>query len=124
MTTVKSFDEMVNSDECWRGKNGEADYVLKQPLAATHQALIYVDPEGPYASGNPAASARDIRIAFTRMAMNDEETVPLIVAAPRLRRKPRHSEVRSHRRPARDGPIEQMGLAGAIRKEPVPASLR
>ena len=55
------------------------DRELANPFAAVQMGLIYVNPEGPDGKPDPIAAARDIRETFARMAMNDEETVALIV---------------------------------------------
>ena len=56
--------------------SGDRD--LAKPLGAVQMGLIYVNPEGPNANPDPVAAARDIRETFSRMSMDDEETVALI----------------------------------------------
>ena len=59
-------------------EKGELDLEIENPLAAVQMGLIYVNPEGPNGNPDPLASAKNIRISFDRMGMNDEETVALI----------------------------------------------
>ncbi|MCK5932060.1 MAG: catalase/peroxidase HPI [Fulvimarina manganoxydans] len=103
-------NQMVTRTLRWEGEPEDDHYDLENPLAASHQSLIYVDPEGPNGNGDPMDSARDIRITFGRMAMNDEETVALIAGGHAFGKS--HGMVSPNKiGPAPEGaPIEAMGL--------------
>ncbi|QAZ39483.1 catalase/peroxidase HPI [Methylibium sp. Pch-M] len=107
-------DNDVNwgSEATWLAtdKRFTGDRDLDQPLAATHMGLIYVNPEGPNASGDPLAAAKDIRATFGRMAMDDEEIVALIAGGHTFG-KAHGAAPESHKGPEPEGaPLEAQGL--------------
>jgi catalase-peroxidase len=67
-------------EDTWLGdERYSGDRELAEPLANVQMGLIYVNPEGPNGNPDPLAAAKDVRETFRRMAMNDEETLALIV---------------------------------------------
>ena len=107
-------DNDVNwgSETTWLAtdKRFTGDRDLDQPLAATHMGLIYVNPQGPDASGDYLAAAKDIRATFGRMAMNDEEIVALIAGGHSFG-KAHGAAPESHKGPEPEGaPLEAQGL--------------
>jgi catalase-peroxidase len=87
------------------------DRELEEPFGAVQMGLIYVNPEGPNGNPDPAASARDIRETFHRMAMNDEETVALIAGGHTFGKTHGAADPDEHVGPEPEGaPLTEQGL--------------
>ena len=103
------LDVNWGDEKAWLShRNPEA--LAKNPLAATEMGLIYVNPEGPNASGDPASAAAAIRATFGNMAMDDEEIVALIAGGHTLGKTHGASAASHVGVDPEAAPIESMGL--------------
>ncbi|POR51716.1 catalase-peroxidase [Paraburkholderia eburnea] len=87
--------------------------LAKNPLSATEMGLIYVNPEGPNASGDPVSAAPAIRATFGNMAMDDEEIVALIAGGHTLGKTHGAGSAENVGKDPEASPLEAQGLGWA-----------
>ncbi len=98
-------------EDAWLGdERYGGDRELAKPLGAVQMGLIYVNPEGPNGDPDPLAAAKDIRDTFGQMAMNDEETLALIVGGHTFGKTHGAVDPESIGPEPEAAPIEQQGL--------------
>jgi len=98
-------------EDTWLGdERYSGDRELHNPFGAVQMGLIYVNPEGPNGEPDPLGSAHDIRETFSRMAMNDEETVALIAGGHTFGKTHGAVEERYIGPEPEGAPLEEQGL--------------
>lgn len=99
------------TEASWLGSERyHGDRELERPYANVQMGLIYVNPEGPEGVPDPRAAARDIRETFSRMSMNDVETVALIVGGHTFGKCHGAVEARCVGPEPEAAPLEEQGL--------------
>jgi catalase-peroxidase len=98
-------------EDTWLGdERYSGDRELARPFGAVQMGLIYVNPEGPNGNPDPLAAAKDIRETFRRMAMNDEETLALIIGGHTFGKTHGAADAQYIGPEPEAAPIEQQGL--------------
>jgi len=106
-------DEIIwGPEDTWLGdERHSTGGELQGAVGADHMGLIYVNPEGPGRNPDPSLAGKYIRETFRRMAMNDEETLALIVGGHTVGKAHGAAPPPDHVGPEPEAaPLEQQGL--------------